>query len=261
MKSNRLLKVFGIFLAVCGLGLICTGAAFQIIASEAGYTGNVITEMHEFDEPRELVVITTSMPVIVEYGDTDTVKVSYTGSLPLIFSEEKGLLRITQNDTFTMTLFSPTAAASCVRITLPHRVYERISLSSSSGSVYADSLGADELEFGTKSGDITLVNIDERAVIRTESGRLHAEFSSLSGDMTINAGAGDVSLVLPTESSVYLEYFTESGRFTSDYFDEKYDARFGDAAVLHNGAKHRLNVNTTSGDLLILAGSADAPSE
>lgn len=255
MKSDKLLKISGIFLAICGFGLFCTGLALQIIAAKAGYTGNVMTGTYEFDAPRELVVITTSLPVIAEYGDTETVKIAYTGELPLIFSEDKGLLRITQDDRFTMTLFSPRAAESCIRITLPHKVYERISLSSSSGSVSADSLGADTLEFGTKSGDLTLINIDERTSVRTESGRLYAQFSTFSGDMTINAGAGDVSLVLPPESSVYLEYFTESGSFTSDYFDEKYDARYGDAAVIYNGAKHRLNVNTTSGDLLITGAS------
>ena len=234
-----------------GAVLIGAGIFMQYRASQNGYAGSVISETAEFETPRELVVITTSMPVTAEYGDTDRVIVSYTGSLPLIFTEDKGMLRITQNDTFTMTLFSPKTAESGIHITLPHKVYERISLSSSSGSVTSDCLMADTLEFSTKSGDMRLLGIDERASVRTESGNVYAEFSSFSSDMTVYAGAGDVTLLMPDELSLYLEVFTESGTFTSERFDETYYHEYGDAAVIYNGAKHKLRVNTSSGDLYI----------
>ncbi|MBR1832594.1 MAG: DUF4097 family beta strand repeat protein [Ruminiclostridium sp.] len=251
MKRIRLLKIFSVVFCIAGAALTAAGAAIHFRAAESGYAGSVITETAEFEAPRELVAITTSMPITAEYGDTDKVIVSYTGSLPLIFTEEKGMLRITQNDTFTMTLFSPEAAKSSVHITLPHKVYERISLSSSSGSVTADCLMAGTLEFGTKSGDMRLLGIDERASVRTDSGSVYAEFSSFASDMTIYGGAGDVTLLMPQELSLYLEFFTESGTFTSERFDETYYHEYGDAAVIYNGAKHKLRVNTSSGDLYI----------
>ncbi|MBP3856488.1 MAG: DUF4097 family beta strand repeat protein [Ruminiclostridium sp.] len=251
MKKIRLLKILAVTLAAAGI--LCAGAGLliQFAASREGYTGSVITDTAEYERPRELVVITTSMPITVRYGDTETVKVEYTSSLPLIVTEDKGMLRITQNDTFTMTLFSREAQKTGVTVTLPHRVYERISLSSSGGSVTSENLAADTLEFGTKGGDMRLYGIDERASVRTESGNVYAEFSSFSSDMTINAGAGDVSLVMPEELSVYLEFFTESGSFTSDRFDEPYNMRYGDAAVICGSAESHLRVNTTSGDLYI----------
>ena len=251
MKRIRRLKAAGIFLAAVGALMLGAAAVMQYLASRAGYPGNIVFGYEEFDAPRELVVITTSMPIIVGYGDTDKVTVEYTGSLPLIFSEDKGTLRITQDDSFTMTLFSERAKRQGVAVTLPHKMYERISLSSSGGAIESRSLGADTLEFRTKGGDMRLYGIDERAQVRTESGSIYAEFSSFSADMNINAGAGDVTLVLPEALSLYLEYYTESGSFTSDYFDEPYNNRYGDAVIIYNGAKHKLNVTTTSGGLTI----------
>ncbi len=252
MKRIRFLKTLAVTLSTAGIMLAAAGFVVQYNASGGGYTGTVITDTAEFDTPRELVVITTSMPITVRYGDTETVKVEYTGSLPLIFTEEKGTLHMTQNDTFTMTLFSAEAEKCGMTVTLPHKVYERISLSSSSGPVTAENLNAGTLEFSTKSGDMRLLGIDERASVRTESGKVYAEFSSFSSDMTINAGAGDVTLLMPEELSLYLEFFTESGSFTSERFDEPYYAKYGDAAVILGTADSKLNVNTTSGSLYIL---------
>ncbi|MBO6228954.1 MAG: DUF4097 family beta strand repeat protein [Ruminiclostridium sp.] len=252
MKRIRLLKALAVLFTAAGALLAAAGFAVQLLVSRSGYAGSTMTETAEFAAPRELTVITTSMPITVRYGDTDTVKVEYTGALPLIFSEEtKGTLSITQNDTFTMTLFSDNANKEGVTVTLPHKVYERISLSSSGGSVTSDHLSAGILEYSTKGGDMRLLGIDETASVRTESGSIYAEFSAFNDDMTLNAGAGDVTLVMPEDLSVYLEFFTESGSFTSDRFDEPYHARYGDAAVIYGGARSRLNVNTTSGDLYI----------
>lgn len=251
MKRTALLKALAAVLSAAGVLLAAAGILLQLHIGRDGYTGSVISDTAEFDTPRELVVITTSMPISVRYGDTDNVKISYTGSLPLIFTEKKGTLSITQNDTFTMTLFAWSLQDSGVTVTLPHKIYERISLSSSSGVITSENLGADILEFSTKSGDMKLIGIDERASVRTDSGNVYAEFSSFTSDMTINAGAGDVTLMMPDDLSVYLEFFTESGSFTSDRFDEPYRGKYGDAAVILGDARAKLGVNTTSGDLYI----------
>ena len=244
-------RIVGIILAALGAAMAAAGVILQLAMSGGGQTGTVFTAVEEFETPRELVVITTDVPVSVKYGDTDKVKVSYTGSVPLIFTEKKGTLSMTQDDRFTVTLFSERARDIGVEVTLPHKVYERISLSSSSGSIVSHSLAANTLEFSTKSGDMTLYGIDERVSVRTDSGNVYAQFSSFGGDMSMNAGAGDVTLMMPDDLSVYLEFFTESGSFTSERFDEPYIGKYGDAVVIYNGARHKLGVTTTSGDLYI----------
>lgn len=250
MKRIKFLKITGITAVTAGLMLLAAGITVQYMQSLGGsYTGNVITQSEEFETPRELVVITTSMPITVEYGDVSAVQVDYTDALPLIFKEDKGALRITQNDTFTMNLFSQKALESGVHITLPHKTYERVSLSSSGGSITSRYLNAGSLEYSTKGGDMALYGIDERTYVRTESGNIHAEFSSYSADMTINAGAGNVELLLAADSSVYMEFFTESGTFTSHEPDRSPESRYGDCVTMYNGAENKLNVNTTSGDL------------
>lgn len=229
--------------------MIAAGVTVQYLRSQDGYTGNIMTVSEEFETPRELVVITASLPITVAYGDVSAVQVEYTDVLPLIFTEDKGTLRITQDDRFTLNLFSQKAQEAGVNITLPHKTYERISLSSSGGSITSKYLNAGSIEYSTKGGDMTLYGIDERAYVRTESGNIHAEFSSYSADMTINAGAGNVELLMSPESSIYLEYFTESGTFTSHERDRSGESRYGDYVMMYNGAENKLNVNTTSGSL------------
>ena len=161
-------------------------------------------------------------------------------------------MRIAQNDEFTLTLYSPESREAGIKIILPHKKYERISVSSSSGSITAASINADSLELSTRSGDITAENLDERAKIRTESGKITASLSSLGRDMTINGGEGDITLTVDENISFFLEFLTERGSFTSDIFEKKYDKRQGDAADMYNGAENLLRIYTTGGSLTIV---------
>ena len=239
----------GIILCVIGLLLLAAGVFFQIYMSRMGYTGSVISESLSFENVRELTVISSTLPVEISYGDCENIEVSHRGFLPLVYSEDNGLLRLAQNDEFTLTLYSPESREAGIKIILPHKKYERISVSSSSGSITAASLNADSLELSARSGDITAENLDERAKIRTESGKITA---SLGGDMTINGGEGDVILTVDENISFFLEFLTERGNFTSDIFEKKYDKRQGDAADMYNGAENLLRIYTTGGSLTIV---------
>lgn len=248
---NRVWKR-GVFLSLVGAVILVAGILFQLNMSRSGYTGSVISESLGFENVRELTVISSTLPVEISYGDCDSVQVSHTGFLPLVYSEENGLLRLAQNDEFTLTLYSPKSREAGIKITLPHKKYERISVSSSSGSITAGSLDADSLELSTKSGDIAAENIDERAKIRTESGKINISLSSLGGDMTINGGEGEVFVTIDESVSFFLEFLTERGSFTSDIFEKKYDKRQGDAADMYNGAENLLRIYTTGGSLTIV---------
>lgn len=247
---NRL-KRLALLLSILGIILIGSGVTLQYYTSKNGYTGNVKTTEYEFPGIRELVAISTSLPVDVHYGDEENVKVKHTGALPLVFSEENGLLRITQDDTFTLNLFSAEQHNSGIEIILPHKLFSSITLASSSGSITAHSLNADTYEISTKSGDISLESIDERAEIRSESGNISFSLSSINADMTIYGGDGDICAEIAEDASFCLEFLTYGGHFTSDAFDREYDYSFGDAAAIRNGGKHLLRINTTGGDLSI----------
>ncbi len=247
---NRIKKT-GLILSIIGAVLIIAGVILQLVMSRSGYTGNVRTEENEFSGVRELVVISTSLPVKAYYGDTETVRVISTGGVPLVFSLENGLLRVTQDDSFTLSLFSLEQLKSGIEIILPRKLYESIILSSSSGSITADSLNAVTYEVTTKSGNISLGNVDERADIRSESGNIDFILSSLNKDMTVYGGDGDISVLIAEDISLYLEFLTSSGYFTSDIFDKAYDKSFGDAAAIYNGGRNLLRINTVGGDLNI----------
>lgn len=244
-------KRMGLILALLGTLLLGSGVILGRLMAEKGYRGNVTTTEHEFSGIRELVAISTSLPIDVRYGDETNVRVKYTGALPLVFSEENGLLRITQDDTFTLNLFSVEQLNAGIEIILPHKPFGSITLSSSSGNITAHSLNADTYEISTKSGDISLGSIDDRAAIRSESGNISFSLSSINGDMTVNGGDGDIIAEISEEASFCLEFLTYGGHFTSYAFDKEYDYSFGDAAAIRNGGKHLLRINTKGGNLSI----------
>lgn len=248
---NKIKKI-GLVFSIFGAVLIAAGIALRLIMSDKGYQGNVKTTEHEFSGIRELVAISTSLPIDVRYGDEANVRIKYTGALPLVFSEENGLLRVTQDDTFTLNLFSAEQLNSGIEIILPHKLFGSITLSSSSGNITAHSLNADTYEISTKSGDISLGSIDERADIRSESGNISFALSSINGDMTVNGGEGDIYAEISEDASFYLEFLTYGGHFTSDAFDKEYDYSFGDAAAIRNGGKHLLRINTKGGNLILI---------
>lgn len=247
---NKIGKL-GALLSVIGVVLIISGAVLQYLVSENGSTTTVISETLEFEGIREVAVITNSLPVSVSYGDTDKIIVEYTSALPLLYDEANGFLRLTQDDSFTINLFSAESRKSAVKITLPHRIYESLTVSSSSGDITVDSINADTIDISTRSGNITAENVDERAKIKTVSGKVNLSVSSLNGDFIVNGGSGDISVKIAEELSFVFEFWTEKGHFTSDVFDRKYDYSFGDAAALYNDAGHLFRIITTEGDLVL----------
>lgn len=247
---NKIGKL-GALLAIVGIVLIVSGAVLQHLVSENGSTTTVISDRLEFEGIREIAVITNSLPVSVSYGDTDKIIVEYTSALPLLYNESNGFLRLTQDDSFTINLFSAESRKSAVEIILPHKIYESLTVSSSSGDITVDSINADIIDISTRSGNIKAENVDERAKVKTVSGNIELSVSSLNGDFIVNGGSGDVSVTISEELSFMFEFWTEKGHFTSDIFDKKYSYNFGDAAALYNGADHLFRIITTEGDLVL----------
>ena len=79
MKRTKLLKTLAVVLSAAGLALAAAGIVIQLVLSHGQYVGSMITDTAEFDTPRELVVITTSMPITVRYGEGDKVTLEIVG--------------------------------------------------------------------------------------------------------------------------------------------------------------------------------------
>lgn len=243
-KVKRLSLIF-IF---SGIIFFTVGIALAYLKPFNPYNDAISDETLYFSDVRELIVITGSLPITVEYWDGENCEVSCTGDLPLKTDiDETGALRLTQDDSFSLALFTLRKNSFGLTIKLPRRSYRRVSLTSSSGNVESEPISCESLEIATRSGNIALFGADDRAKIKTESGNISLSVSALGGDMEIFGGSGDISLTLSPRLSVCMQFMTEKGGCTT----ADYENRRGDAVVIRNGGEHLLKITTTTGSLKI----------
>lgn len=249
------IKRLSLLFAAAGIILIVLGAFLTAVKPFNPYNDAVSDETLYFSDVRELIVITGSLPIKVEYWDGESCEVSCIGDLPLKTDiDDTGTLRLTQDDSFSLSLFTRRKSSFGLTVRLPRRTYRRISLTSSSGKAESEPISCETLEIATRSGDITLLGADDRAKIKTESGNIRVGISALGGNMEISGGSGDVYLNLSQRLSVCMEFATEKGCCTAQGFSEDYEKRRGDAVIIQNGGENLLKITTTTGNLTVNKG-------
>ena len=255
------IKKITAFLIINGILLIGAAVILQLFTPFGAIHKGASSGTEYYDSVREIVVVSGSLPVDLSYTDGDECEVSWVSELPLIVNcDEQGTLRITQDDSFTLSLFSLSRSDYRISVKIPRKSYGRVSLSSSGGEIkVTDNISCEVLEISTKNGDILALSADERTRIKSISGNIYLKLSGLKGDMTVNGGEGDVNINVPPELSFFMEFSTESGSCTTDGFPEDIKDRKGDAALLSGNGGHNLNIRTTSGSLELLSDAKRPP--
>lgn len=248
---KKLKKITAVLITVGAL-LITLAAMLQLFTSVGDLHSEFSTGAESFDNVREIVAVSGTLPIKLEQTEGETCEVSWNSGLPLIVScDEYGTLRITEDDSFTMTLFSKKSAESGVTIRVPIKSYERIKLSSSSGDISCLNLSCESLDVYTRSGDIYVLGANERSKIKSDSGNIYLSINPFVGDMSVNGGAGDIEIDIAESFDLFVEFTTDSGGCLSSGFDVNTDNLRGDAALLSGKGGNTLKINTTSGNLII----------
>ncbi len=244
----RKVKRAALLFSALGAVLIISGVVYARLFPLPPVNGSYVEETLYFSNVRELVVISGTLPIKLERSENEVCEVSYMSDLPLISEiDEYGTLRLTQDDSFSLSLLSGKRKDFHLTVKLPEKNYRRVSLASSSGDISCAGISCDSLGVSTRSGAVSLSEADHRTEIRTESGEVNVGITSIDGDMSISAGSGSVHLAIPARLSFFLKFLTDGGKLTLD--GEEY--RRGDAALLINGGGSTLTVTTSAGDLTI----------
>lgn len=253
------LKKITAFLIINGILLIIGAVILQLFTSAGSFHKGAYYGTKYFANVRDIIVISGSLPVDISYTDGEECEVSWVCELPLIMScDETGTLRLTQDDSFTLSLFSISSSDYHISVKVPRKSYGRISLSSSSGKITATAISSESFEVSTKNGDIEIFGADERTKIKTAGGNVDLHINALKGDMTVNGGSGDVNIYILRSIPFFMEFFTESGSCTTENFAEDIRDRKGDGALLNGRGVNKLTINTTSGSFRLL-GDIKAP--
>ncbi len=251
---NKLKKIT-IFLVITGILSIAAAVIMQLFTPLGNFRRTASYGTEYFDNVREIVVVSGSMPVELSYGDSEECEVSWISELPVILNcDEQGVLRVTQDDSFSLSLFSGSSAEFGIALKIPRKSYGRISLAASGGRISVqDDISAEVLEISTKTGDIYVSGADSRTKIKSNGGDIIAYISALEDDMTINGGEGNVYVNVPPELSFFMEFSTDSGNCSTSGFPENINGRKGDAAFLSGKGGVNLKINTSSGDLQLFS--------
>ena len=248
----RRLKSIAVLLVISGVILVLGAVVLQLF-TPAGESRPEFSEGEEsFSGVREIIVVSGALPITIEETDEAQCTVSWKSGLPLIMScDEMGTLRITEDDSFTLSLFSKSMDSAGIKISVPKRGYGRISLSSSSGDIVCTGVTADSLEISTRSGYLHVLNANEHTKIRNESGTTYLAINRFEGEMTVNGGSGRMIVDICADFDFFVEFATEGGSCTSAGFDKNAENRKGDAALLSGRGGNTLKINTTTGNLEI----------
>ncbi len=248
----RKLKRITLISVITGILLIIAAVILQLFTPVGDMHPLFLTGTKNFDNVREIIVVTGALPVNLEFSDDDSCQVEWHSGLPLIIScDEYGTLRVTEDDSFTLSLFSKGAESAGVTVRVPNRGYERVSLATSGGDIICADVGTDSLELSTRSGDILVAGADEHTKIKSESGNITMSVDSFVGEMSVSGGSGTVTAYMDGRADFFAEFATNGGSCTSYGFDKNVKNRRGDAAFLSGKGVNILKIETTTGNLVI----------
>lgn len=247
----RKLKKISVFLIISGFILVTAAVLLQLFTPLGNKHPSFSSGSEAFGQVREIVAVSGALPITLNSSDSETCTVEWESGLPLIVScDEYGTLRITEDDSFFMTLFSAKSKNSGIIITVPEKSYERIKLSSSSGDITCSDISCETVDIYTRNGNISVYGPDSRSKIKSESGDIYLSVSPFEGDMAVNGGTGDITMDI-ADFDFFMEFTTLEGSCTSYGFDNDIGGRKGDAALLSGKGGNTVKINTTTGNFII----------
>lgn len=142
---------------------------------------------------------------------------------------------ITAEDGFVLQAKKVSINAGSGNIKWQDTKAEQVNVEASSGNLRINKITADGIAFTTKSGNITVDELSGKSEIlagsgnvsitefmgcgsvNTKSGNMKVEADKITGDMALEAGSGNVRLMIPADLSFELEINTGSGNIHTDF--------------------------------------------
>ncbi|MDR2531668.1 MAG: DUF4097 domain-containing protein [Oscillospiraceae bacterium] len=248
-KGSPAVKLFWFF---ASLALLSGGAALlaQIYAHELfGWTSTVHRERREVTPAERVNISSADIPLEVFTYDGEKIIVEYIGESALVIAEDESGLRIFREEDFTLSLFSTDILNYAMTVWLPKQTYKEVRLTTASGDINAENISAEFISVTSRTGNIDLYDIEGLASISTRYGDVKVEFVNFTDICVIDTETGKTEVIMPTRFPVRLDFLTDTGSFTSDFFRREYDGHQGDLYLVTGVNPVRITVRTGSGSL------------
>ncbi|MCM1164926.1 MAG: DUF4097 domain-containing protein [Lachnospiraceae bacterium] len=237
---NKLLAVTFVFAAVFGL------AAFLLRNTEHD---SVAEDEREFELYEYIDVDLQRLDVTVIPYDGEGIRVTYKNDLPLVFEIGDNRLSITESTDFVVSLFAGREAEFGLYLYLPRRSFRGIAINTGLGDVKIGRIDSMELTVLTESGDILCEDMVSFGKLTTTSGYININFEYIVSGTEILSRRGDVDIALPAESSVSVDFQTDTGECRSDLLSGQV---YGSRVYSFNGGDKLITAAVERGILTIV---------
>lgn len=202
----------------------------------------------EFDQYEYIDINLQKLGVTVIPYDGDTIKVMYKNDLPLKFEIGDNSLSISDSTDFVVSLFAGRESEFGLYLYLPSKSYREISIITGAGGVKIGRVDSRELTILTESGDILCEDMVSLGKLTTTSGYIDVNFEYVISGTEIMSRRGDVDIKLPQESSVAVDFRTDTGECHTDlwsgqvYGSRVYSFNGGDKQIIAAVERGILNI-------------------
>lgn len=245
--AERLLRLFILLALLSGIAAVL----LQFLAVRRfGWEPTVYRERHEVDFNPRLSINTSNMPLEVFAHDGEKIIIEYTGETALLINEDSDFLRISREEDFKISLFSRDMLNYKMTVWLPRKAFREIKLSTVSADISAQELTAESFAASSRSGNVTLRDVRGIISVNTRFGDVELVFDEFSEPCAVETDAGNVSVLMPGSFGVRLDYFTDGGKFTSDFFGREFKNHKGVLYMVSGANPVHFTVRTNSGNLV-----------
>ncbi|MCL2086411.1 MAG: DUF4097 domain-containing protein [Oscillospiraceae bacterium] len=239
-----------IFLSVLALAsLILTIVTQYIAVAFFGFESSVYRLEEKIDFKKYVNIEVTNIPLFVDVYNGDVIKITYISETDLITEETSYGVTIKQDPDFSFSLFSKEQLNYHMRVLLPDRIYNNVTIISTSGEVTMGYIYTNELNVSGRSGNLNISDTGGRLNVNTVSADINISFLEFNEMVFIETLSGDVNILMPHNKQPKLTFLTQSGAFTSDFFRFSYNKNKGNNYSVMGDNPIKFQVITKSGDL------------
>ncbi|MBD5129287.1 MAG: DUF4097 domain-containing protein [Ruminococcaceae bacterium] len=237
---NRMLAVTFVCAAVFGLiAFLLRNTNHDIVARD-----DLEFELYEYID-----VDLQRLDVTVIPYDGESIRVTYKNDLPLSFEIGDNRLSITESADFVVSLFAGSESEFGLYLYLPRRSFRDIKIITGLGDVKIGRVDSRELSVLTESGDILCEDMVSLGRLTTTSGYIKVNFEYVISETEILSRRGDVDISLPPESSVSVDFQTDTGECHTDLWSGQV---YGSRVYSFNGGETRITASVERGTLTIV---------
>lgn len=213
--------IAALVLSVLSFGAVC---AAQTQSVQNGFESTVIRERLEFGDAKYIYVSTSSLDFEIKRHNGQGILLDYVNDSKIIAEESDiNYLRLTQDDSFAVSLFARDQFGYKMTLWLPENDYREFYLDSGSGDIALFGTAANYTEIHTRSGSIKITEADKQIDAAAISGNIYCDYREFEDMGSFETRSGDIRITMPESSGIKLEYRTDAGALLGDLMGQPED--------------------------------------